>query len=239
MSRLSEMSPEAKERLRRAGQKAQQPAEVFMQYVDGCFRMGREGVDVTGSDWIAAPDLGGTRWTLYRNGSAEPGPLIFFTDDPDPPRPNNHTDKEKWEIDPKDPRKRKDPYGRVLELPLIDTQDGAVVIFKATTVLGRAAVGPLLEDIAETTRRPFVTLIVEPNPKNINQMVPEFRVTGYSDHDADLPGLRQHRHRRTPRPQTAPRHPTATVRDHQCARATWTMTDPILGVSNALPRLQF
>ena len=43
MSRLSEMSPEAKERLRRAGQKAQQPAEVFMQYADGYFRMGREG----------------------------------------------------------------------------------------------------------------------------------------------------------------------------------------------------
>ena len=38
-------------------------------------------------------------------------------------------------------------------------------------------------------RRPFVTLIVEPNPKNINQMVPEFRVTGYSDHDVDLPGF--------------------------------------------------
>ena len=30
MSRLSEMSPEAKERLRRAGQKAQQPAELYM-----------------------------------------------------------------------------------------------------------------------------------------------------------------------------------------------------------------
>jgi hypothetical protein len=180
------MTPEAKERLRRAGQKAQQPA-MFMTYVEGCFRM--QGADMTNTDWIAAPDLGGTRWTLYRNGSAEPEPLVLFTDDPDPPRPDNYTDKEKWEIDPKNPQKRKDPYGRAIELPLIDTQDGAVVIFKATTVLGRAAVGPLLEDIAKTARRPFVTLIVEPNAKNVNQMVPEFRITGYSDHDVDLPGL--------------------------------------------------
>jgi hypothetical protein len=183
------MSPEARERLRQAGQRAQQPAELFMQYANGCFRVGREGDDVTNTDWIAAPDLGGHRWNLYQNGSVEPGPLILITDDPDPPRPDTHTDREKWAIDPKDPRKRKDPYGRVMQLPLIDTQDGAVVIFKATTVLGRAAVGRLLEDFANTARRPFVTLIVEPNPKNINQMVPEFRITGYSDHDVDLPGL--------------------------------------------------
>ena len=117
--------------------------------------MGREGADVTGSDWIAAPDLGGVRWTLFRNGGAEPGPLVFLTDNPDPPRPDNHTDKEKWEIDPKDPQKRKDPYGRAIELPLIDTQDGAVVIFKATTVLGRAAVGRLLEDFAENHAQAF------------------------------------------------------------------------------------
>ena len=31
----------------------------------------------------------------------QPGPLMFLTDDDDPPRPDNHTDKEKWEIDPK------------------------------------------------------------------------------------------------------------------------------------------
>ena len=36
MSRLSEMSPEAKERLRRAGQRPSN-RQMFMQYADGCF----------------------------------------------------------------------------------------------------------------------------------------------------------------------------------------------------------
>ena len=88
-------------------------------------------------------------------------------------------------------------------------------------------------------RRPFVTLIVEPNPKNINQMVPEFRITGYSDHDVDLPGFEPSS------PKNAATTNGAAPSDSNGARSSMRASDmdnqfdPILGASNALLRLQF
>jgi hypothetical protein len=189
MSRLSEINETEKERFRRHAKKAQSSSLPYIQYKEGVFRMGKEGTDMNNTDWIAAPDLCCVVWNLYLNGSVQETRRTFMRNDDDPPRPDTHRDTSQWSEDPKDAKKLSDPWGRQIELPLIDTDDGTVAVFKATTVLGRAAVGRLLEDFAETARRPFVTLVVEPNPKNIHQMIPEFRITDYSDNDVDLPGF--------------------------------------------------
>jgi hypothetical protein len=203
MSRLSEMSDQEFNQLGRIGKQATSPAALFINYnkeKGGYYMMGAE---ITGSEWIAAPDACLLVWKLFKKnkntGKSECLDFLkMFASDSKaygkngkPRRPETHADKSAWEIDEKDPKRvrRNDPWGWSFELPCIHPESGAVAVYSASTALTKPAVGRLLEDLKVSERRPVVTLAVEPDPDNINRMVPVFRITDHCDDDGDLPGF--------------------------------------------------
>lgn len=182
MSRLSEITEEQRQRARRHAVKAQTASLPFMRYSEGVFWF--SGQNATGSAWIAAADRTAAVWVLFHDKTAEEVARVYALDADVPPRPDILTDKVLWSKDTKG--RANDPLGFQYEIPLINIDDGQVVVFKASTIATKAIIGRLLEDFANTARRPFVTVVVEPDPNNPNVMVPDLRIDGHSDNDDDI-----------------------------------------------------
>ena len=123
---------------------------------------------------------------LFLNKRVEDSRRTFILEDGVPRRPDSYP-KEQWPVDLQG--RPSDPWGLQYELPLISVDDGRTVVFKASTIITRAAIGRLLADYAETVRRPFVTLEVIANPDNVAAMISNFLITGHSDDDSDVPAL--------------------------------------------------
>ena len=196
MSRLSEITPEQRERLREntirmAG------GLPFIQYdwEHGQFRMGGDK-DVTDNDFLAVIDRCEAVWNCFLNGTVKELVRVNMMDGDIPPKPQGYDDQSKWEKWEKGKNKGepKNPLMLQYEMPLImnDDDNERIIKFKASAKLAKEAVQRLLDAVNanDRLRRPFVTLTVAPNPDNIHQMLPDFTITGYSDDLADivLPG---------------------------------------------------
>jgi hypothetical protein len=189
MSKLDQLTEVQKQRLRQHAAKAQAVALPIVRYVDGRFKIGSSAgvVDVTDADYIAVTDKIAAVWKLFQNGGVDELTRVYVLDDGVPKRPDGYNDRDQWKKDSKG--KPNDPLSMQYEMPLITADDGRVVMFQASTILTKAIIGRLLDDFVATMRRPCVTLTVEPNPDNKNQMVPDFTITSHSDDDSDVPGL--------------------------------------------------
>jgi hypothetical protein len=190
MSRLSEVTKEQRNQLRENSEKMT-GGTPFIKYEweKGEFRLGDK--DVTNTDYLAIVDRAEAVWICFLNGTVKDLVRVNMMDGELPLRPKGYDDRDKWEKweKGKDAGKPKDPLMFQFELPLItNDNDARVIIFKASAKLGKGAVSRLLDAVNanETLQRPFVTLSVAPNPDNINQMLPDFTIDGYSDNLADI-----------------------------------------------------
>jgi hypothetical protein len=177
-----------RERFRRHATKMQTSTLPFLTYRDGVFRLSGEE-EPEGSTWVALTDKIVVGWYLFiDNKVAEAHTWLLRDLDGNPPRPDTFTDKQQWKLGPSG--KPSDPWSFQYTLFIMDEVTKRVVEFKASTIDTRAAVARLMEDFQKTARRPVVVLSVKVNPTNINAMMPDLEIVGYSDNEQEeIPGL--------------------------------------------------
>jgi hypothetical protein len=187
MSRLSQITEEQKARMRQVAVKLQTASLPIVKYQNCRFEMGSSAgiTDITGLDFIAAYDQLVACWKLFLNRQLKDArPPVLVAEGGIPIRPESYP-KEQWPEDEKG--RTSDPWALQYELPLISCDDGRHILFQASTIITRALIGRLLEACVDVGKRPFVVPEVNANPDKPEQMLPDFRITQWSDDDSDIP----------------------------------------------------
>ena len=187
MSRLTDVTPEQRERLRRNIARAQTSSRPLILYDSGVFKL-LDGTPVNHSDYVAIVEEADVVWSCFHGGVVEEISRTNWLDDEMPPKPRCPIPKAEWEDNEKT-GKPNNPLGVAFELPLI-TNDGEakLLVFKASTKLGQNAITQLMFEVNAQgeLRRPFITLTT----KQVGtKLIPILQIDGYSDDTSDIAAL--------------------------------------------------
>jgi hypothetical protein len=196
MSVFNSMSNEAINNIRRAAAEAQAKPVAFLRFDVGIWTMG--GNDVTDSIWLALPDLVMIGWKRFEDRQVMEEIMKPISEDPSPARPKTFTNRDDWPLG--NNGRPMDPWSKQLVLPLLNQKAGKIVVWTASSVAARMAIGVLLDDFASNRRRQVVTLSSEKvRDGNYDVHQPKLVIVEHSEHDApvEIPLVKQ----TTPEPE--------------------------------------
>jgi hypothetical protein len=184
------LTAEQNARLARYAKKAMATSLPFLTFKDRNFLLG--GMPVSDSDeWVAQIDEACAGWIRFNSNYSQVVEThsVRLLDEDAPPRPNSHTDRDKWPYSTYGTKRN--PWTFEWQLPMQRRNSGELAILKSSSEALKNAIGRAIEDFRVAGLRPVVRLLVRETIGKSGATIatPDLEIIDHDDGDDQLVNL--------------------------------------------------